>query len=84
MAVEVSIAEERERNRIAGELHDQVGPNLLLGALKIDQLQARLSEASYDSELEVAKNFITQAIGDIRSLLSGPFSQDNNLLNLRW
>lgn len=54
--------------RIAGELHDQVGPNLLLGALKIDQLQTRLSDASYDSELNAAKNFITQAIGDIRSL----------------
>jgi PAS domain S-box-containing protein len=68
MAIEVSLAEERERNRIAGELHDQVGPNLLLGALKIDQLQARLSDASYDSEFEAAKKFITQAIGDIRSL----------------
>ncbi len=68
MAVEVSIAEERERNRIAGELHDQVGPNLLLGALKIDQLQTSLADATYDSEFEAAKKFITQAIGDIRSL----------------
>ena len=68
MAIEVSFAEERERNRIAGELHDQVGPNLLLSALKIDQLQVRLADTSYDSELDAAKNFITQAIGDIRSL----------------
>lgn len=68
MAIEVSIAEERERNRIAGELHDQVGPNLLLGKLKIDQLQARLPDAEYEDEFETIKEFISKSIHDIRSL----------------
>lgn len=68
MAIEVSIAEERERNRIAGELHDQVGPNLLLGKLKIDQLQARLPDAEYEEEFEAVKEFISKSIHDIRSL----------------
>lgn len=68
MAIEVSIAEERERNRIAGELHDQVGPTLLLGKLKIDQLQARLPDAEYDDEFEAVKEFISKSIHDIRSL----------------
>lgn len=68
MAIEVSVVEERERNRIAGELHDQVGPNLLLGTLKIDQLQARLPDSEYDDEFEAAKEFINRSIQDIRSL----------------
>lgn len=68
MAIEVSLAEERERNRIAGELHDQVGPNLLLGKLKIDQLQARLPDAAYEEEFEAVKEFISNSIQDIRSL----------------
>lgn len=68
MSIEVSVAEERERNRIAGELHDQVGPNLLLGKLKIDQLQAHLPDAVYDDEFEAAKEFISKSIQDIRSL----------------
>lgn len=68
MAVEVSVAEERERNRIAGELHDQVGPNLLLGKLKIDQLQAHLPDAEFEDEFEAIKEFISRSIQDIRSL----------------
>ena len=68
MAIEVSIAEERERGRIAGELHDQVGPNLLLGKMKIDQLQAGLPDSENVEAFESAKEFINKAIQDIRSL----------------
>lgn len=68
MAIDVSLAEERERNRIAGELHDQVGPNLLLGKLKVDQLQARVPEATYEDDFEAIKEYISNSIQDIRTL----------------
>ncbi len=68
MAIEVSLAEERERNRIASELHDQVGPNLLLGKLKIDQLQARFPGTDSEEDFEEIKEFINKSIQDIRSL----------------
>jgi len=88
MAIEVSVAEERERNRIAGELHDQVGPNLLLGKLKIDQLQARLPDDEYEDEFEAIKEFINNSIRDIRSLtfqLRPPILANAGLESaLRW
>ena len=68
MALEVTIAEERERNRIAGELHDQVGPNLLLAKLKVEQLQFHLFDGRYDNEFEAIMEFISKSIHDIRSL----------------
>ncbi|MDD2539917.1 MAG: CHASE4 domain-containing protein [Desulfuromonadaceae bacterium] len=68
MAIEVSLAEERERNRIASELHDQVGPNLLLGKLKIDQLQARFPDTDMEEDFEEINEFINKSIHDIRSL----------------
>lgn len=68
MALEVSIAEERERNRIAGELHDQVGPNLLLAKLKVEQLQFHIFDGRYDNEFEAIMEFISESINEIRSL----------------
>ena len=68
MAIQVSVAEERERNRIAAELHDQVGPNLLLAKLKVDQLQSHLPNGGYENEFEAIKEFISKSIHDIRTL----------------
>src|SRR5690349_3307678 len=42
MAIELSLAEERERDRIASELHDQVGQRLIFGKMKLDALASRL------------------------------------------
>lgn len=68
MTIQVSVAEERERNRIAAELHDQVGPNLLLAMLKLDQLQSHLPNGRYENEFEAIKEFISKSIHDIRTL----------------
>lgn len=68
-AVELSLAEERERNRIAGELHDQVGQRLILGKMKLDALSDRLEEEALQAEAEAVGSLVGQSIQDLRSLL---------------
>jgi signal transduction histidine kinase len=68
LANELSIAEERERARIAGELHDHVGHRLLLGKMKIDKLaQQSPSDINMNEIMEIT-DLIDQSIQDIRSL----------------
>lgn len=54
LASQLSLTEERERRRLATELHDQIGQSLVFCKLKLDQL--RISAASSD---------ITEALGDV-------------------
>lgn len=61
-------AEERERERIAGELHDQVGHSLLLAKMKLDAL-AEKSQADEQRFLtQNALSLVETSIKDIRSL----------------
>jgi PAS domain S-box-containing protein len=68
LSIELVQAEERERTRIAGELHDQVGQTLLLAKMKLDMLAHR-STRSYGRQVaaEIAV-LIEKTIQDIRSL----------------
>jgi len=61
-------AEERERERIAGELHDQVGQSLLLAKMKLDALSNGISSDSLRRQAEEAANLVEDSILDIRSL----------------
>ena len=68
MALDVSMAEERERDRIASELHDQVGQRLILAKIRIDTLASRLPCGEYEAEAAGVETLIEQTIQDIRSL----------------
>lgn len=68
MARELIMAEERERNRIAGELHDQVGQRLILGKMKLDALVSRMPSEQCESDVEAVRTVLDQSIQDIRSL----------------
>jgi PAS domain S-box-containing protein len=65
---ELSMSEERERGRIAGELHDQVGQHLILGKMKIQWLANELTQAGQVAAAEDVDKLLSQAIQDIRSL----------------
>ncbi len=68
MAIELSMAEERERRRIASELHDNVGQLLLLSKIKLDSL-ARVFTSSNDKKTyNELHDLIGRTIRDVRSL----------------
>ena len=45
LASQLTLAEERERRRLAVHLHDQIGQNLALSHIKLEELRASLDEA---------------------------------------
>lgn len=68
MAAELSLAEERERCRIAGELHDQVAPTLLLGKMKLASLGSSLDAPDHEQALAAIGELIDRSVEEIRSL----------------
>ncbi len=81
-------AEEKERERIAGELHDQVGQSLLLAKMKVDELADEVSADELRTSAEKAAELIRTSIQDIRSLTfkMRPLLLDSPDIetNLRW
>lgn len=75
LASELSLAEDRERRRLAMELHDGLGQALSMAHVKLELL-GEVQMATESAEmLEEARQLIDQAIGDTRSLtfeLSSP------------
>jgi len=68
MAIELSLAEERERDRIAGELHDQVGQRLILGKMRLGALASQVQADECINEIEELDRIIDLSIEDIRTL----------------
>ena len=68
VSFELIWAEEKERERIAGELHDQVGQSLLLAKMKLDALEDKLSDESLHAYAADAASLVETSILDIRSL----------------
>lgn len=71
MASEVSLAEERERRRIAADLHDRTIQNLGLCRLKLGQVRASLGEEAPASspELDDTCRLLQETIQETRSLV---------------
>lgn len=61
-------AEERERERIAGELHDHIGQSLLLAKMKLDVLSNDIPEAALRVTAEEASSLLETSIKEVRTL----------------
>jgi PAS domain S-box-containing protein len=87
MAFDAAVTEERERRRIAIDLHDRIGQGLALAQIKLTSVR----EASADAvrgAIDEAIALLSQSIGDTRSLtfeLSPPVLYDLGLREaLNW
>jgi len=68
VSFELVWAEEKERERIAAELHDRVGQSLLLAKLKLDGLAELTGAATQRKITEEVSCLVENSIRDIRSL----------------
>lgn len=88
LASQLSLTEERERRRIAVELHDSIGNTLALCKIKLGALQESLSSAGHAGKLDEIYELIDQAIQSTKSLtfeLSPPVLHELGLeLALEW
>ncbi len=67
LASELTLLEERERRRIANDLHDHIGQNLALSKIKLGELRASVS-SSLVKPLHEIHGLIEQTIQYTRSL----------------
>ena len=65
---ELSWAEDRERERIAAELHDRVGQSLLLAKMKLDAMANKIISDSLHKAAVEASSLLATSIHDIRTL----------------
>jgi PAS domain S-box-containing protein len=79
LASELTQAEERERSRIAAELHDHVGQVLAFARIQVASARKRTSDLQLISTLDELSETLRQAIGDTRDLvfdLSSPLLKE--------
>jgi PAS domain S-box-containing protein len=67
---QLSLAEEKERRRIATEVHDQIGQKLAFVKIKLSQLHSALSASEHAEPLHEIADLIGSIIEDTRSLVS--------------
>jgi PAS domain S-box-containing protein len=75
LASELTLAEERERHRIATELHDEISQSLFFSKMKLEGLHKSASDKQSDDTLDEINNSLGRIIASMRSLtfdLSSP------------
>lgn len=65
---EIGRVREEERQKIAGDLHDQIGQNLILAKMKLDALKSSIG-SEYAAIVGGISDLISDTIGDTRSLI---------------
>jgi len=68
LASELSLAEERERRRIARDLHDRIGQTLAICKIKLGALRASASSTGLAGPLDEIHELIDEIIQETRSL----------------
>ena len=68
LTAEISLNEERERRRIAGELHDQIGQTLAFAKIKLDVLHHDIESPGQTRVIGEIRKAIETSIQEVRSL----------------
>ena len=69
LALDLSLVQERERRRIATDLHDHIGQNLAFSKMKLGALREAVRGTSLLDPLEEVYALVVQTIEDTRSLV---------------
>jgi PAS domain S-box-containing protein len=70
LSAELSLAEEKERRRIASELHDDIGQTLAMGQIKTESLMLSPQPADVSRSLTEIRDLIAHSIQKVRFLTS--------------
>ncbi len=70
LASELTIAEQRERRKLAADLHDYLAQLLVAVRLKVSQSRSRLSQSDADHWLAEAEEVLQKALDYTRSLVA--------------
>lgn len=88
LAAELSLIEERERRRLATDLHDQIGQSLALAKIKLGALGQQMGDSQWGDDLQDIRELVKEAIRYTRSLtfeLSPPLLYELDLhATLEW
>jgi signal transduction histidine kinase len=79
LASEASLAEERERRRVATELHDRIAQPLAMARLRLRALLPRVADPAIAGPVSEVCDLLDGALGDIRNLtfeISSPILYD--------
>ncbi|MBN2254362.1 MAG: PAS domain S-box protein, partial [Deltaproteobacteria bacterium] len=68
MSSELSLTEQRERQRIATELHDRIGQSMAISKIKLEELKRDLLETGFKRPVDEIIAIMDQLIYDTRSL----------------
>lgn len=68
LAAELALAEERERRRLAVELHDTVSQQLAMAKVRLGQARQKAVLAPVAEAIEAARNLVDEALKQTRSL----------------
>ncbi len=75
LASQLSLIEERERHRLATELHDQISQSLVMSKMKLDSLRQSISSSESTAVIREVSDCLGQVIQNTRTLtfdLSSP------------
>ncbi len=70
LSAELSLAEEKERRRIASELHDDIGQTLAMGQIKTESLMLSTQSGDWRQSLAEIRDLIANSIQKVRFLTS--------------
>jgi len=82
LASELSLTEDRERRRIATELHDRISQSLVISKVKLQAIREIVDSPDILNVLNEVSDSLSRAIGDARSLtfdLSSPILHELGL-----